>query len=80
MTAHLTGSRAFFSQTTENGNLLLIIEGIGLPLPDRFDDFDQTTDHLSPDHQFKYLCVLLTCLKTAGCDIARHETGLAPEH
>ncbi|MFK3781772.1 hypothetical protein [Agrobacterium sp. NPDC089420] len=35
------------------------IEGIGLPLPDGFDDFDRITDHLPLDHAFEYLSVYL---------------------
>lgn len=35
------------------------IEGIGLPLPESFDDFDQLTDHLQLDHVFEHLSVFL---------------------
>ncbi len=35
------------------------IEGIGLPLPDGFDDFERLTDHLSPDHVFEHLSIFL---------------------
>ncbi|MET3440041.1 hypothetical protein ABIC94_000787 [Variovorax paradoxus] len=35
------------------------IEGIGLPLPDGFDDFDQLTDYLQLDHVFEHLSVFL---------------------
>ena len=35
------------------------IKGVGLPLPDGFDDFDQLTDHLQPNHVFEHLSVFL---------------------
>lgn len=35
------------------------IDGIGLPLPDGFDDFDQLTDHLSLNHVFEHLSIFL---------------------
>lgn len=35
------------------------IEGIGLPLPDGFDDFERLTDHLPLDHVFEHLSVFI---------------------
>jgi len=35
------------------------IEGVGLPLPAGFDDFDRITDHLPLDHVFEHLSVFL---------------------
>ncbi|MFC0179179.1 hypothetical protein [Thorsellia kenyensis] len=36
------------------------IDGIGLPLPDGYDDFEKLTDFLSLDFVFEYLCVFKT--------------------
>lgn len=35
------------------------IDGVGLPLPSGWDDFDQLTDHLQMEHVFEHLSVFL---------------------
>ncbi|MDQ0081662.1 hypothetical protein SAMN05518669_112191 [Variovorax sp. YR634] len=61
--AGMTVSEVLKNSTTQVawGGAVVVdgIEGIGLPLPDGFDDFDQLTDHLPLDHVFEYLSVFL---------------------
>ncbi|SET42269.1 hypothetical protein [Variovorax sp. OV084] len=61
--AGMTVSEVLKNSTTQVawGGAVVVdgIEGIGLPLPDGFDDFDQLRDHLPLDHVFEYLSVFL---------------------